>query len=213
MNQQDFDLLMERLEGDEFRDSLDSLLEQEVLTSEQISLVLKRMNLENDFEGIEHYGFATLKNLIKQTEVSFIDLNTVTNTILKLYSEFDEWSMAWLDTFEEGEIEELCFVANFLSTRTYNQTKAKQLTQFSKELSARKRLDPSEIARMELLLDTARSKKTPKKVLESLATNSSISIRIAVSENPTTSKETLEILANDSNRKIASIARTRLSVL
>ena len=61
-----------------------------------------------------------------------------------------------------------------------------------------------------MLLEAARSKKTPANVLTNLATDPRVSIRLALVENIATPRTALEILALDSYKKIAEKAKVRL---
>ena len=53
MDKQMFSGLMQDHEGDEFRDEVDYLLEQESFTSEQISALIVKMEFTEDFQAIE----------------------------------------------------------------------------------------------------------------------------------------------------------------
>lgn len=206
MDEQVFSALMQNLPGDEFRDDVDHLFEQELLTSEQISALIIKMAFTEDFQAIEYFGFGLLNNLVKQPSISVIDINLIADSVIEMDSESEEWSSTWLDGFIDDELTELRQAIKTLEKKTDDADRVKQLSVIAKNLKNRNNFD----SRLEMLLAVARSKKTPANVLTNLATDPNISIRLALVENISTPKTALEILALDSHKKIAEKAKVRL---
>ena len=121
-------------------------------------------------------------------------------------SESEEWSSTWLDDFTDDELDELRLAIKILEKKIDGADKVKQLSAIAKNLKNRNDFDP----RLEMLLEAARSKKTPANVLTNLATDPRVSIRLALVENIATPRTALEILALDSYKKIAEKAKVRL---
>ena len=206
MDEQVFSALMQNLPGDEFRDDVDHLFEQELLTSEQISALIIKMAFTEDFQAIEYFGFGLLNNLVKQPNISVIDINLIADSVIEMDSESEEWSSTWLDGFIDDELTELRQAIKTLEKKIDDADRVKQLSVIAKNLKNRNNFD----SRLEMLLSVARSKKTPANVLTNLATDPNISIRLALVENISTPKTALEILALDSHKKIAEKAKVRL---
>ena len=97
-------------------------------------------------------------------------------------------------------------IEHILEKKIDGADKVKQLSAIAKNLKNRNDFDP----RLEMLLEAARSKKTPANVLTNLATDPRVSIRLALVENIATPRTALEILALDSYKKIAEKAKVRL---
>lgn len=208
MDTQAFSELTQNLQGDAFRDEVDHLLGRENFTSEQISILIARMAFTEDFQAIEYYGFGTFKNLVKQPEISTNDMNLISDLVVSMDSESEEWSSNWLDGFIEEELSELRLAIKALEKKIDSPEKAKQLSSIAKNLRARNKFDP----RLEMLEKVARSKKTAANVLINLASDPRVSIRLGVVENASTPKAALEILAGDSYKKIAEKAKIRLGL-
>ena len=206
MDKQMFSGLMQDHEGDEFRDEVDYLLEQESFTSEQISTLIVKMEFTEDFQAIEYFGFGTFKNLVDQPDISMNDIKIISDSVIKMDSESEEWSSTWLDDFTDDELDELRLAIKILEKKIDGADKVKQLSAIAKNLKNRNDFDP----RLEMLLEAARSKKTPANVLTNLATDPRVSIRLALVENIATPRTALEILALDSYKKIAEKAKVRL---
>jgi hypothetical protein len=206
MNNQMFSELMQDLPGDEFRDGVDRLLEREILTSEQISALINKMAFTEDFQEIEYFGFGVLNNLVKQPNISVNDIILISDSVIEMDSESIEWSSTWLDGFVDNEIDELRQAIKKIEKKIDGVGKAKQLSSIAKNLKNRNDFDP----RLEMLLEVARSKKTPANVLINLARDPRVSIRLALVENVSTPLASIEILASDSNKKIAEKAKSRL---
>jgi hypothetical protein len=208
MDKQVFSALMQNLPGDEFRDDLDHLLEREFLTSEQISALIIKMAFIEDFQAIEYFGFGLFNNLVKQPNISVIDINLIADSVVEMDSESEEWSSTWLDGFIDDELAELRQAIKSLEKKIDDADKVKQLSTIAKNLKNRNDFD----SRMEMLLEVARSNKTPASVLTNLAKDPHVSIRLALVENNSTPITALEILALDSHKKIAKKAKVRLKV-
>jgi hypothetical protein len=207
MDKQIFSALIQNLPGDEFRDDIDRLLEHEIFTSEQISALIVKMAFTEDFQIIEYFGFGVLNNLVKQPDISVKDISLISDSVIAMDSESEEWSSAWLDGFIADELAELQQAIKTLEKKNDSVDRAKRLSGIAKNLKNRNDFDP----RLEMLLKVARSKKTTANVLINLATDPRTSIRLALVENTSTPRTALESLAKDSNRKIASKAKSRLN--
>ena len=208
MDTQAFSELTQNLQGDDFRDEVDYLLGRENFTSEQISILISKMAFTEDFQAIEYYGFGTFKNLVKQPEISTNDINLISDLVVSMDSESEEWSSNWLDGFIEEELSELRLAIKALEKKIENPENSKRLSSIAKNLGTRTKFDP----RLEMLEKVARSKKTAANVLINLASDPRVSIRLGVVENASTPKAALEILAGDSYKKIAEKAKIRLGL-
>ena len=208
MDTQAFSELTQNLHGDDFRDEVDYLLGRENFTSEQISILISKTAFTEDFQAIEYYGFGTFKNLVKQPEISTNDINLISDLVVSMDSESEEWSSNWLDGFIEEELSELRLAIKALEKKIENPENSKRLSSIAKNLSARNKFDP----RLEMLEKVARSKKTAANVLVNLASDPRVSIRLGVVENASTPNAALEILAGDSYKKIAEKAKIRLGL-
>jgi hypothetical protein len=206
MDKQMFSALMQDLPGDEFRDEVDYLLEQESFTSEQISALIVKMEFTEDFQALEYFGFGTFKNLVEQSDISMNDIKIISDSVIKMDSESEEWSSTWLDDFTDEELDELRLAIEILEKKIDGADKVKRLSAIAKNLKNRNDFD----SRLEILLEVASSKKTPANVLTNLATDPRVSIRLALVENIATPRTVLEILALDSYKKIAEKAKIRL---
>jgi len=208
MDHQTFSELMQDLPGDEFRDCVNHVLWREVLTSEQISALIRKMEFTEYFVKMEYFGFSALNDLVNQPDISVNDINMISDSVIKMDSESDEWSSTWLDGFCDEELDELSQAIETIEKKVDSADKAKRLSSIAKNLKNRNRddFDP----RLEMLLEVARSKKTPPNALISLAADPRVSIRLALVENPSTPRTSLEILASDSNKKVAEKAKARL---
>ena len=206
MDNQTFSELMQDLPGDAFRDGVDHLLGREILTSEQISALIIKMAFTEDFQAIEYFGFGVLKYLVKQSDISVNDITLISDSVIEMDSESDEWSSTWLDGFVDDELAELRQAIKTLEKKIDSSDKAKRLSSIAKDLKNRSDFDP----RLEMLLKVARSKKTAANVLINLATDPRVSIRLALVENVSTPRSSIEILASDSNKKVAEKAKARL---
>ena len=107
MDKQMFTDLTRDLPGDEFRDEVDSLLGREIFTSEQISVLITKMNFIEDFQAIEYFGFGLFKNLVEQSDISVNDINIITDSVIEMDFNSEEWSSTWLDGFIDDELAEL----------------------------------------------------------------------------------------------------------
>ena len=201
-----FSALMQDLPGDEFRDEVDYLLEQESFTSEQISALIVKMEFTEDFQALEYFGFGTFKNLVEQSDISMNDIKMISDSVIKMDSESEEWSSTWLDEFIDEELDELRLAIEILEKKIDGADKVKRLSAIAKNLKNRNDFD----SRLEILLEVASSKKTPANVLTNLATDPRVAIRLALVENIATPRTALEILALDSYKKIAEKAKVRL---
>ena len=208
MDTQAFSELTQNLHGDDFRDEVDYLLGRENFTSEQISILISKMAFTEDFQAIEYYGFGTFKNLVKQPEISTNDINLISDLVVSMDSESEEWSSNWLDGFIEEELSELRLAIKALEKKIENPENSKRLSSIAKNLGTRTKFDP----RLEMLEKVARSKKTAANVLINLASDPRVSIRLGVVENASTPNAALEILAGDSYKKIAEKAKIRLGL-
>jgi predicted RNA-binding protein with EMAP domain len=206
MDKQMFSALMQDLPGDEFRDEVDYLLEQESFTSEQISALIVKMEFTEDFQALEYFGFGTFKNLVEQSDISMNDIKMISDSVIKMDSESEEWSSTWLDEFIDEELDELRLAIEILEKKIDGADKVKRLSAIAKNLKNRNDFD----SRLEILLEVASSKKTPANVLTNLATDPRVAIRLALVENIATPRTALEILALDSYKKIAEKAKVRL---